>query len=73
MDFAKYLESRSTKGKDIAVGATAAALISNILRPVTQRAGRRLAEELFDADRETAIESLRKIRRDRESGGTGGR
>ena len=61
-DFAKYLESRSTKRKDIALGATAAALISNVLRPVTQRAGRRLAEELFDADRETASESLREVR-----------
>ena len=66
-DFARYLERKDPKGKDIALGATAAALISNVLRPVTQRAGRRLAEELFDADRETASESLRKLRADRNS------
>ena len=65
-DFARYLEKKDpTKAKDIAVGATAAALLANVLRPVTQRAGRRLAEELFDADRETAGESLRKVRADR--------
>lgn len=63
-DFAKYLETKGgkTKGADLAIGATAASLISNVLKPVTQRAGRRLAEELFDADRETARESLRKVR-----------
>jgi hypothetical protein len=63
-DFAKYLESRGSKDKGaaLAIGGTAAQLISNVLKPVTQRAGRRLAEELFDADRETARESLRKVR-----------
>ena len=70
-DFARYLEKKDPKAQDIALGATAAALISNILKPVTQRAGRRLAEELFDADRETASESLRKVRRDRAAGGKG--
>ena len=72
-DFARYLERKDPKGQDIAIGATAAALISNILKPVTQRAGKRLAEELFDADRETASESLRKLREDRASGAKGGR
>ena len=67
-DFARSLERKDPKGQDIAIGATAATLISNILKPVTQRAGKRLAEELFDADRETASESLRKVRRDRGSG-----
>ena len=72
-DFARYLEKKDpTKAKDVAIGATAAALIANVLRPVTQRAGKRLAEELFDADRETASESLRKVRGDRASGGKGG-
>ena len=61
-DFARYLERKDPKGQDIALGATAAALISNILKPVTQRAGKRLAEELFDADRETASESLKTVR-----------
>ena len=68
-DFARYLEGRSGKTKDAALGATAAALISNVLRPVTQRAGRRLAEELFDADRDTASDSLRKVRADRRRAG----
>lgn len=71
-DFARYLEKKDpTKAKDVAIGATAAALVANVLRPVTQRAGRRLAEELFDADRETASESLSKVRshrRNRPSG-----
>ena len=67
-DFARYLERKDPNGKDIAIGATAAALISNVLRPVTQRAGRRLAEELFDADRETASESLRRVRKERGRG-----
>ena len=68
-DFARYLEGRSPKSKDVPLGATAAALISNVLRPVTQRAGRRLAEELFDADRDTASDSLRKVRADRRRAG----
>ncbi|MCI0347725.1 MAG: hypothetical protein L0221_20185 [Chloroflexi bacterium] len=67
-DFARYLERKAAKGKDIALGATAAALIANVLRPVTQRAGKRLAEELFDADRETASESLKKVKADRSRG-----
>jgi hypothetical protein len=71
-DFARYLDKKDPKAKDVALGATAAALIANVLRPVTQRAGRRLAEELFDADRETSSESLRKVRADRTSGGKAG-
>jgi hypothetical protein len=70
-DFTRYLEKKDPKAKDVAVGATAAALISNILRPVTQRAGKRLAEELFDADRETASDSLRRVRESRTTGETG--
>jgi hypothetical protein len=68
-DFAKYLESRGGKetGAALAIGGTAAQLISNVLKPVTQRAGKRLAEELFDADRETSRESLRKVRADRNA------
>ena len=70
-DFARYLESRSEKGRDVAFSSTAAALLSNLLKPLTQRAGRRLAEELFDADRATASESLKKVRDDRNASAKG--
>ena len=66
-DFARFLEDRGTKIRDASVGATAAALLSNILKPVTQRVGRRLAEELFEADRETASDSLRKVRSEQKA------
>jgi hypothetical protein len=67
-DFARYLDERAPERRERDLGGTVSTLLSNVLKPVTQRAGRRLAEELFDADRATSSDALRDVRSRRKRG-----
>lgn len=49
-DFARYLEEKASDRRDRDIGAVAVALLSNIAKPATARAGRELATRLFQAD-----------------------
>jgi hypothetical protein len=67
-EFAKYLEEHKEERQNRDPGVVAALLLSNIARPITERAGRRLAQELFNPDRATFQEAVERIRARREAG-----
>ena len=67
--FADYLEEKAPR-RERDLGAAAGGLLTNLLRPVTIRAGRQLAERLLDADPATLADALRRTRT-RMAGDTG--
>ncbi|HJW22331.1 MAG TPA: hypothetical protein VJ506_07880 [Candidatus Limnocylindrales bacterium] len=70
-DFASYVEDRAPKRRERDLGIAVGGLLDNLLRPLTRRAGRELAERLFDADGATFGEALGRTRA-RRSGETPG-
>jgi hypothetical protein len=70
-EFADYLEEHREERRKRDLGATASVLASSILGPVTQRAGRQLAERLFSPDSAGFQEILSGVRARRRSEGTG--
>ncbi len=70
-EFAEFLESRRKDRGKRDLGATTASLLGNLLNPVTSRAGKRLAEQLFEPEEEsygTALGRIRARRRQRDTG-----
>jgi hypothetical protein len=67
-EFAKYLEEHKEERESRDPGVVAALLLSNIARPITERAGRRLAQELFSPDRASFQEAVERIRTRRDAG-----
>jgi hypothetical protein len=68
-EFAKYLDEHKDERDSRDLGAVAALLLTNVARPLTERVGRRLAQELFSPDRagfQDAVERIR-TRRSRET------
>jgi len=61
-EFAHYLDEHREERDRRDLGAVAAVLLSNVARPLTQRAGRRLVEELFNPQGGTFQEALTRIR-----------
>lgn len=61
-EFADYLEEKAPQRRERDLGLAAGGLLSNLLRPVTIRAGRQLAERLLDADPATLADALRRTR-----------
>lgn len=70
--FASYLEEKAPQRRERDLAAAAGGLVSNLLRPLTVRAGRELVERLFDADGGTFREALGRARA-RQSGGASGK
>ena len=70
-EFAHYLDERAPERRKRDLAGMVSTLLSNVLRPASIRAGRRLAEELFEADRATLTESLRSVRTRRKKDGDG--
>ncbi len=68
-EFASYLDEKAPQRRERDLGAVAGGLLGNLLRPITLRAGRQLAERLLDSDEMTFGEALRRART-RQSGGT---
>ncbi|HEX5589394.1 MAG TPA: hypothetical protein VFX65_03780 [Candidatus Limnocylindrales bacterium] len=61
-EFTKYLEQTAPERRDRDLGAVAAALLANLLKPATARAGKELAERFFDPDGPSFGEGLRRAR-----------
>jgi hypothetical protein len=61
-EFAHYLEERSGLRRERDLRGTLATLAGNVLRPASVRAGRRLAEELFEPDASSWADGLRRAR-----------
>jgi hypothetical protein len=69
-EFAEYLEEKAPRRRERDVAAAAGGLLTNLLRPVTVRAGRELAERLLNPDGATFRDALRRART-RQAGGDG--
>jgi hypothetical protein len=61
-EFAKYLEEHREERENRDLGAVAAILLANVAKPLTERAGRRLAQELFAPDRAGFQDAVARIR-----------
>jgi hypothetical protein len=64
-EFTRYLDDHAGERRDRDLRAVTALLIGNLARPLTQRAGKRLAEELFRPDAPSFGEAIGRIRRRR--------
>jgi hypothetical protein len=62
-EFAKYLEEHREERESRDLGAVTALLVSQIAKPLTQRAARRLVEELFSPEGGSFQEALTRLRR----------
>ncbi|HET7028222.1 MAG TPA: hypothetical protein VFI28_11080 [Candidatus Limnocylindrales bacterium] len=72
-EFADYLEAHREERRKRDLGATASLLAGSVLGPLTQRAGRQLAERLFSPESPDFQEALSAIRSRRApSGGSTG-
>lgn len=66
-EFAKYLDQHAKERRERDLGAVTALLLTNLAKPFTQRAGRRLAEELFSPEGTSFGEAIERIRARREA------
>jgi hypothetical protein len=69
-EFAEYLDEKAPQRRERDLAATAAVLLGGVLKPVTERLGRQLAERALDPDGFTFAEGMRRARA-RRSGTTG--
>ena len=61
-EFADYLEEKAPQRRDRDLGLAAGAMLANLLRPVTMRAGKQLAERLLNTDPATFGDALGRAR-----------
>jgi hypothetical protein len=61
-EFADYLEEKAPQRRDRDLGLAAGAMLANLLKPVTVRAGRQLAERLLNTDPATFGDALGRAR-----------
>ena len=61
-EFAKYLEKTAPERRDRDLGAVAAGILAGLMKPAATRAGRELAERLFDPDAPSFSEGLQRAR-----------
>jgi hypothetical protein len=61
-EFANYLDEHREERERRDLGAVAALLLSNVARPLTQRAAKRFVEELFNTEGGSFQEALTRIR-----------
>ena len=61
-EFAKYLDEHRQDRENRDLGAVTALLLSQLAKPITQRAARRVAEELFSPESGSFQEALARIR-----------
>ncbi len=67
-EFADYLVEHRKERESRELGATAISLAGNVLKPVTTRLGRQLAEQLFQPDQAAFGTAVERIRARREAG-----
>jgi hypothetical protein len=61
-EFADYLDEKAPQRRERDLGATATVLLGGVLKPVTERLGRQLAERALNADPASFAEGLRRAR-----------
>jgi hypothetical protein len=61
-EFAKYLETTAPERRDRDLGGVAAGLLAGLARPAAMKAGKELAERLFDPDTPSFREGLERAR-----------
>jgi hypothetical protein len=61
-EFADYLEEKAPERRDRDLGAAATGMLVSLLKPVSIRFGRQLAERLLDPDAPSFAEGLRRAR-----------
>lgn len=61
-EFSKYLEAHKDERENRDLGTVAAVLLANVARPLTERAGRRLAGQLFSPENASFQDALERIR-----------
>jgi hypothetical protein len=61
-EFAEYLDEKAPQRRERDLGGTAAVLLGGVLKPVTERLGRQLAERALAPDGATFAEGLRRAR-----------
>jgi hypothetical protein len=70
-EFAHYLDEHRQERENRDLGAVTALLLSQVAKPLTQRAARRFVEDLFNPERGSFQEALARIRsRDRSEAAT---
>ena len=70
-EFADYLEEKAPQRRERDLSGTAAVLLNNVVKPVTQRLGKQLAERALNADPASFAEGLRRARSRQNGNGTG--
>ncbi len=68
-EFANYLAEKAPERRERDLGTVAASLLSTVGRPVVQRAGRQLVEQLFAPDGQGFERQLQKVRARRAAAG----
>jgi hypothetical protein len=61
-EFAEYLDEKAPQRRERDLGGTAAVILGGVLKPVTERLGRQLAERALNADPASFAEGLRRAR-----------
>lgn len=61
-EFARYLDERSKVRRDAELGAVAATVAANVIKPLSSRFGKQLAERLFAPDSAGFDEAMTKVR-----------
>ena len=61
-EFARYLDDRSRVRRDTELGAVATTVAANVLKPLSSRFGKQLAERLFAPDSAGFDEAMTKVR-----------
>jgi hypothetical protein len=67
-EFADYLEEKAPQRRERDLGLVAGGLLANLLKPVTLRAGRELAQRLLNADPATFRDALDRARSRQKAG-----
>jgi hypothetical protein len=70
-EFADFLDEKAPERQKRDLGGTAAVLLGGVLKPVTERLGRQLAERALEADPASFAEGLRRARSRRNGSSTG--
>jgi hypothetical protein len=66
-EFARYLDEHAPERRERDLGAVTALLLTNLAKPLSQRAGRRLVEQLFSPEGSSFGEAVERIRARREA------
>lgn len=71
-EFASYLEETAEKRRDRDLSAVVALALAGVAKPVAQRVGRQLVEQLFSPERSSFPQQLERVRARRAAGGSNG-